>query len=123
MPTFWPVRRTWLVAGGLVLALLAILILGREGERRGPLRPRPPPALTLSPLQAPLPVTVCITRQGLCTVEPLRPGDPCSCPDALRGSIRGHAEWLGQRPALPRARDWPERDLEETDDWVGFPGP
>jgi hypothetical protein len=87
-------------------ALLAFLA-ARPGDQSP--RHRAPPAVT-----AALP-RVCVTRQGVCPVGPLRVGGPCGCPDPLRGSVPGHVEPVGGAPVRAGSRDWPSREAEEDE--------
>lgn len=77
----------------------------------------------------PLPVAgapiICVTPQGLCPTAASRVGDPCSCPNLLRGMVPGHIERVGIPPALPRSSDW-GRNAEPPEpvyDWESLVAP
>ena len=62
--------------------------------------------------------SICVTRQGLCQAPASRAGDPCSCPNLLRGMVPGHIERLGAPPVRSQSDDWasPEAD-DPIYDW------
>jgi len=60
------------------------------------------PALVVGPQAH----SVCVTPVAICASLPARSGDPCSCPNLLRGMVPGHVEPALGPPVLPRSQDW-----------------
>jgi hypothetical protein len=83
----------------IVLAL-PVLHLGERAARNATAPPAAPAGL-LDPRR------VCVTRAGLCPVGAVRAGDPCTCPDPIRGNVVGHVETVGGPPSDASPRDWP----------------
>lgn len=63
---------------------------------------------------------MCVSPAGLCAAPPLRLGDPCSCPDLLRGLVPGRIELLDQPRGHRRDAARPPVDLF---DWRAGAGP
>jgi hypothetical protein len=99
------------ITAATFLALPAVQPGNRALRHGGPL---PAVAAVAAPLfTPPTPARVCVTRQGLCPVGPVRAGDPCRCPDPLHGSAPGHVEPVGGPLAYPRSRNWPSEEEAE----------
>ena len=81
-------------------SLLALPAL-HVGESAVPDTARPAAATPLDPER------VCVTRAGLCPIGAVRAGDPCTCPDPVRGNVAGHVETVAGPPAVTNPRDWP----------------
>ena len=93
------------------LALPAVL-LGTRALQHG--IPLPTVTAPAAPLRAPsIPARVCVTRRGMCPIGLVRAGDPCSCPNSLRGSVSGHVESVGGPLARAHSRDWPSEEAED----------
>lgn len=58
------------------------------------------------PAAAPLARSVCVTPVAICPSLPARSGDPCTCPNLLRGLVPGHVEPAAGPPVLPLSEDW-----------------
>jgi hypothetical protein len=114
--TGWP---SWMLLSA-VMAITAAAFLalpavqsGNRALRHGGVLPAVPFAAA-PPVASSIPARVCVTRRGLCPVGPVRAGDPCRCPDPLRGSAPGHVEPVGGPPArATRSRDWPSEEAED----------
>ena len=114
--TGWP---SWMllpaataITAAAFLALPAVQPGNRALRHGGPLPAVPFAAAP--PVALSIPARVCVTRRGLCPVGPVRAGDPCRCPDPLRGSAPGHVEPVGGPPArATRSRDWPSEGAED----------
>lgn len=78
----------------------------------------PPTVPVVAPPQPP-PARVCVTRQGFCPVGMVRVGDPCRCPDTLRGSIPGRVELVRGAAGRIDPRYWPNRQGEDPLDSLG----
>ena len=62
--------------------------------------------------------SVCVTPVAICPSLPARSGDPCSCPNLLRGMVPGHIEPATGPPVLPQSQDWA---LPSSDRFDGAP--
>jgi hypothetical protein len=112
-------RSPWVAAlflGALAALIFATTSLGWRDQRHAA-RDRP-----LAQVGGP---STCVTPQGLCQAAASRAGDPCSCPNLLRGMVPGHIERLGAPPVLPRSSDWARGagSPEPTYDWDGVVAP
>lgn len=61
----------------------------------------------------------CVTRYGFCPVGMVRAGDPCRCPDTLRGSVPGHVELISGAVGQGSGRHWPNRLGAEPRETLG----
>jgi hypothetical protein len=107
-----------LLSAAMAITAAAFLALpavqsGNRALRHGGMLPAVPSAAA-PPVALSIPARVCVTRRGLCPVGPVRAGDPCRCPDPLRGSAPGHVEPVGGPLArATRSRDWPNEEAED----------
>ena len=91
--------------------LLAVALAGSVSAISAAWRAhRPHAAASARRLPEPAPITVCITRASLCPVAAMPRGEPCWCSDPVRGTVLGHAEWVGRDPVRPFTGDWDKRD-------------
>jgi hypothetical protein len=95
-----------------LLAVAAILAAGAWRIANPPA----PPVVAPAP---PPPARVCVTHQGFCPVEVVRAGDPCACPDTLRGSVPGRVELAPDAADEPDLRGWPDRETEDPLERLG----
>ncbi len=56
---------------------------------------------------------VCMTRYGMCPINPVPAGAPCSCPHPLRGSVPGHVELLGGSSIRTGLHGWLNQEAED----------
>lgn len=104
-PTAWP-RRMLLAAALAVAAIVLALPILHLGERAAGNATAPPaPAAARAGLFDP--GRVCVTPAGLCPIGAVRAGDPCGCPDPLRGNVVGHVETVRGPPSAASPHDWP----------------
>jgi hypothetical protein len=94
--TRWP---PWMLLSAVIAitATLLTLLIVRPGDRTLQHRVLPPAlAAVVFPILPPL-SRVCVTRSAMCPIGPVPvpAGDPCGCPDFVRGSVPGHVELLG----------------------------
>ena len=107
----WTLLATVMAITATILALPAAVQLGNRARQHG--IPLPVITAPAASLRAPsIPARVCVTRRGLCPIGLVRAGDPCSCPDPLRGSISGHVEPVGGPLVRGHSRDWPSEEAE-----------
>lgn len=101
-------------------SILPIIVLALGGgaiiwaaTSRLPVPPVPPATAIGEP-------GICVTPMGLCNAPALPTNYPCSCPNPLRGMVRGHIERLGNAPAMLDTRD---ELLRDEDQWGRIDGP
>lgn len=62
---------------------------------------------------------LCVTQGGLCTIRPRPAGEPCSCPNALRGQVFGRAYSRAALVASPGLMPSTGSDLDDMDFGAG----